>query len=366
MDNQPSGISFAIVGHLDTWQKIEKLTNVWRQGIPLPIEKVKEIFSFIPPRKILDIEVTSPIAGVLKGAYIETFISPDELNHSHLGKNLQKVKQACRCAASLKANIVSLGGFSSIILEAGREDLSWMNETAFTTGNTLTAAFIADAVEKACDLLGQPLGDCNLLVIGSTGDIGSACVNYFEGATRKLLLAARQPGALKKQVTKLENRNIACSGSTDVNTLLPHADILICAASSLLTNCDLNALPSHAIVCDAGYPKNLQHIPEFNHQRLFSGGMGVALNGFILNPDHRQDLYELPLENIVHGCVLESIVLAMEGNPVPYSYGRGNITKEAMKGILNLATRHSIVTAPFFNESGTWNAELAKNLKLKE
>jgi predicted amino acid dehydrogenase len=255
----------------------------------------------------------------------------------------------------LNANIVSLGGFSSIILETCRDNFSHLNGTAFTTGNTLTAAFIADAVQKACHLLGQPLGECNLLVVGSTGDIGSACVNYFGGSARKLLLGARQPGALQAQVRQLRDRKVTCAGSTDLNTLLPSADIIICAASGLLTNCDLRSLNEHAIICDAGYPKNLQFIPELNQKRLFNGGMGLAKNGFTMPPGYHQDFYSFPLDNIAHGCVLESVVLAMESKPVPYSQGRGNIGKDAMREILDHANRHGIVTAPFFNDNGVWS-----------
>ncbi|WP_332910524.1 hypothetical protein [Algoriphagus boritolerans] len=82
-------------------------------------------------------------------------------------------------------DVVALGGFTSIILESGGANLQAIQGTKFTTGNTLTAALIADSLVKACQKWNQPLKDSTLLIIGSTGDIGSACVRYFSNKVKK-------------------------------------------------------------------------------------------------------------------------------------------------------------------------------------
>jgi predicted amino acid dehydrogenase len=53
-------------------------------------------------------------------------------------------------------------------------------ETKFTTGNTLTAAYIVKGIEKAATGKDINLQESNVLIVGATGDIGMACVQYLE------------------------------------------------------------------------------------------------------------------------------------------------------------------------------------------
>jgi predicted amino acid dehydrogenase len=293
------------------------------------------------------------IAGAhQKGLYIETFIPPDELGLAHLRANIIKVKEACECAASLNIPVVSLGGITSIVLESGNTSVAQIKNSFFTTGNTLTAAFITEAVNKACEWWDQPLRHSNLLIVGASGDIGSACARFFAGKTNKLLLCARRLIPLQKIAKEIRWDAGRVEVGTNINYFLPHADIMICVASSMLEHCDLSLLPEHAIICDAGYPKNLQYGTHSNNRKIFWGGMGQVLGGFCFNPDYKNAVYSFPSENIVHGCLLESIVLAMADSPTAFSIGRGNITLKAMEEILALGAKHGIIPAPLFNESG--------------
>lgn len=349
-------MKFAVIGHQDSWQQIMRFINRLRtedNNDVLPLDKVKEVYSFFPPAKLFDVEAASNTSGLAEGMYIESFISPDELNGKHLWKNIGKVKAACVKAAKLGATIVSLGGFTSIVLESGSQSLSSINGTAFTTGNTLTAAFIADSIEKASVKWNKPLSNSRLMVIGSTGDIGSACVRYFSDKVKELLLNARQAGPLEEQKLRLKKSGINCRSSIDTISILPEADIVIAVASAMLPAHYTSLLPKDAIVCDAGYPKNLQLSPEQSDLKIYAGGMGFVEKGYRLTPSQYHELiYNFPISNISHGCILESIVLAMEKHAIPYSLGRGNITTQSMHSILKLGARHGIVTAPFFNSFG--------------
>ena len=346
MDHQPAGVTFAVIGHQDNWDKVSKFVNSLRvtgDNTILPLEKIKEVFGFIPPRKLFDIEAISPVTGKTRGMYIESFIAPDELDTKHLHSNLKKVKAACDCAANEGADIVSLGGFTSIVLEASKAATHPIGKTYFTTGNTLTAAFIVKTIERICLERNQCLAESNLLIAGSTGDIGSACAKYFSGSVKGLLFCARQPGPLKEQVENFSKKGIRVRSSLNINELLSLADIVISVTSSLIEGCDLSLLPAHAIICDAGYPKNISiHPSQLKERILFSGGMGILRTGYDFVPDHKKDIYDFNGENIIHGCLLESIVLAMEQKPVAYSTGRGNISITAMNNILSMAAKHGI------------------------
>jgi fatty aldehyde-generating acyl-ACP reductase len=356
MDNQPSVIKFALIGHQDSWEKTQQFVNNIRftgKMEALSIDKIKEVYTYIPPRILFETTFNSIKNGEIKGAYLECFIPPDELDIAHLQKNIDKVKETCRLAAKMGASVVSLGGFSSIVLESGNESFTKIDNTSFTTGNTLTAAFIAKGVEKASEFWNQSIGNATVLIIGSTGDIGSACVSYFSGKVKELILCARRAGPLIKQSGELSAKGIANSFSTTVKEQVRKADIIICVASSIIAENDFDQLSDHTIVCDAGYPKNLQNNYLKNHERYFLGGMGIIKNGYSSENNIHETFYQFPVKNAVHGCLFEAIVLAMNQSYCAFSSGKGNITVSNMEKILQMAASHGIETAPLFNNEET-------------
>lgn len=359
MDSPASHVEFALIGHQDSWQKISAFVNMLRNNSNdsvIPREKLAEIYSYFPPRSLFDIEVKSITGKIAKGKYIETFISPDELNLKYWKNNIAKVKDAAECASKLRAGIAALGGFTSIVLEGRVDSLNENPFTKFTTGNTLTAAYIVKSLEKACMRFDKELKDQNLLIIGSTGDIGSACVDYFSGKVNKLLLCARQQNILFLQEKKLSENKIVARASIHVEALLPEANIIIAIASSMIENFNPRLCRKDVIICDAGYPKNLDSkLPGNLTDRMFCGGMGIVNGGYDFTPNFHKDLYSFPDKNIAHGCLLEAIVLALENKKIAYSIGKGNITPDKIEEIYSMGERHGITDAPFFNINGLWN-----------
>lgn len=356
MGNQSSDIDFALIGHQDCWKKITGFVDFLSNGKRyMPAEKISEVYSFIPPRTVFDIEIKSITGQKAKGSYIETFISPNELGIKHWKKNLVKVNEAAECARKLNANVASLGGFTSIVLEGRNDTLNDDSKTKFTTGNALTAAFIVKSIEKACIKFNKPLEDQQLLVIGATGDIGSGCVEYFSGKVQKLLLCARQDVTLQEMKKELNRKGSSADASTDVTTLLPHADIIIVIASSSIQNFNSALCKKDVIICDAGYPKNLAFDTGYIFKdRIFCGGMGQVKEGFQFTPSVHQDFYKFPVKNVAHGCMLEGVVLAFEKLYIPFSAGRGNITPDKIELIYSLAQKHGITEAPLFNSTHSW------------
>jgi len=364
MDRQSSGLDFAIIGHQESWRTVLPIINGMRKEESLPglsFASVQQHYSYIPPRPLFEVEAKSITGRPVKGVYIETFISPDEGDAAHLHSNIAKVREACSCAARMGARICALGGLTSIVLEAAGSPFTQLGDTVFTTGNTLTAAFVVKGVEGACRVARKPLSELRLLIIGSTGDIGSACVRYFTGKVGTLLLHARRPGPLRLQAGMLEGQDQAVRWSIHLDELLPQATFVIAVASTPVSSADPTLLPSGAIVCDAGYPKNCGGLFA-GRSRGFSGGLGHICEGYRFQPACYHRSYGFPLPNIVHGCLLETMVLAMEERWVPYSSGRGHITVEKMDHILRLAGEHGITTAPLFDDNGRW--EETKRVKV--
>ena len=353
MDSTSAGLDFAAIGHQDSWENIESFINCIRsqEQVKLPLQKIKEIFSFIPPRDLFRVKVRSQTGSEINGVYIETFIDPGKLGESYTRTNIGKVKNAMSFANKMGAGIATLGGFTSIVLEGNLDGFEG-KMTKFTTGNTLTAAFIVKGIEKAAKQVQVEITASNILIMGATGDIGMACVNYFKHKCGKMLLCARNHHRLEKLTNLLNAENVITEYSVDVNDLTSKADIIICVASS--SGIDLSGCKRNLLVCDAGYPKNLQSKVETNEIKLFHGGMGQVSGGFDFLPDYSGNFYQYPVSHAIHGCLLEAMVLAFEQKMENYSYGKGNITVDRIEEIYGMALKHGIDVAPFFNGKGVW------------
>jgi predicted amino acid dehydrogenase len=114
----------------------------------------------------------------------------------------------------------------------------------------------------------------------------------------------------------------------------------------------LRNIAPNALVCDAGYPKNLSPDAETSRATIFFGGLGQTTGGMTFDPDLHGILNRHPFPDVAHGCLLEGIALALEGRFEPFSRGRGAITPKLVEEIETIAARHGIYRAPFFNTDG--------------
>lgn len=350
----PEPLDFAVIGHQESWDDIKSFINGMRSDDAgeLSLEQVKNTFGFIPPRSVFKMKARSKTGTLIHGVYIETFIEPDKLGMQYLRTNITKVNDAIAVAQRLNAKIIALGGFTSIVLEG---NLSTFNteKTKITTGNSLTSAYILKGIEKASQKFNVDLKASHVLIIGATGDIGTACTNYLKGSVKGLLLCARNQRRLKTFSNKISEEGFSVTYDTDVSKLIPQADIIISAASS--NDIAIENYKKPVIICDAGYPKNLeQKIDEKEGIALFHGGMGHIGYGYDFDPDYTKYFYRYPLPHIGHGCILEAVVLAFENRFENYSIGKGNISNQKIDDIYTMGIKHGLELAPFYNSKGLW------------
>jgi len=247
---------------------------------------------------------------------------------------------------------VSLGGFSSILIEGNFDRLPERHDTAFTTGNTLTVAFIVQGIKKMCALHGRNLRRSALLIVGATGDVGSGCARCLAPSVQRVLLNARNVERLRRLGAELQAQGIQVEIATDLQQFSAAADIVICAASLASPSLLLHHIAPDAIVCDAGYPKNLSPTAEVPGAKVFFGGLGQITGGMRFAPDFRGILNRHPFPDVVHGCLLEGMALALERRFEPFSRGRGAITPARVEEMEPIAARHGIYLAPLYNADG--------------
>jgi len=347
-------VDFALVGHQESWRAAADVLAVLRgpEHTPLPDDEIKDILPWIPPRAVCHVDVGSIVGAKARGLYLDSFIPPDRLEAAYVHENIARVRGAAAYAIKAGAKIVSLGGFSSILIEGNFDQLPERHDTVFTTGNTLTVGFIVQGIKKMCALEGRNLLGSTLLIVGATGDVGSGCARCLAPIVRRVLLSARNLERLRRLAAELQADGIEVEIGTDLQQFSAEADVVICAASLASPSLLLGRIASHAIVCDAGYPKNLSPRAEMPGVKVFFGGLGQITGGLRFAPDFHGVLNRHPFPDVVHGCLLEGMALALEGRFEPFSQGRGSITQERVEEIETIAARHGIYLAPLYNANG--------------
>ena len=344
-------IDFALIGHQESWRAAADVLAVLR-GTRLPDDEIKDILPWIPPRPVCHVEVGSMGGAKARGLYIDSFIPPDGLDAAYVHENIARVRAAAACAINSGAKIVSLGGFSSILIEGNFNHLPDSHETVFTTGNTLTVGFIVQGIKKMCAQEGRDLRRSTLLIVGATGDVGSGCARCLAPLVKRVLLSARNPDRLRRLAAELRTHGVQVEIATGLQQFSTEADAVICAASLASPSLLLGRIAPGAIVCDAGYPKNLSPNAQMPDAKVFFGSLGQITGGLKFAPDFHGILNRHPFPDVVHGCLLEGMALALERRFEPFSEGRGFITPERVAEIETIATRHGIHLAPLYNADG--------------
>ncbi len=345
---------FALIGHQESWRAAADVLAVLRgpERTPLPDDEIKDILPWIPPRAVCHVDVGSIVGTKARGLYIDSFIPPDRLEAAYVHENIARVRAAAACAIQAGAKIVSLGGFSSILIEGNFDQLPDRDDTVFTTGNTLTVAFIVQGIQKMCALENRNIRKSTLLIVGATGDVGSGCARCLAPLVRRVLLSARKVERLRRLAAELEANGVQVEIETDLQRFSAEADVVICAASLASPSPLLGRIAPNALVCDAGYPKNLSPDAQMLGATVFFGGLGQITGGMRFAPDFHGILNRHPFPDVVHGCLLEGMALALEHRFEPFSQGRGFITQERVDEIETIAARHGIYLAPLYNADG--------------
>jgi fatty aldehyde-generating acyl-ACP reductase len=348
------GLDFALIGHQESWRAAADVLAVLRgpEHIPLPDDEIRDILPWIPPRPVCHVEVASTLGGKARGVYIDSFIPPDRLDAGCVHDNIARVRGAAASAINAGARIVSLGGFSSILIEGNFDQLPARHNTVFTTGNTLTVAFIVQGIQRMCALEERDLRRSTLLIVGATGDVGSGCARCLAPLVRRVLLSARNVERLRSLAAELEAGGVQVEIATERQQFSVEADVVICAASLARPSLLLGRIARDAIVCDAGYPKNLSPSAEMPGAKIFFGGLGQITGGMRFTPDFHGILNRHPFPDVVHGCLLEGMALALERQFEPFSQGRGFITPKRVEEIEAIAAQHGIHLAPLYNAEG--------------
>ncbi len=287
------------------------------------------------------------------------------------------------------AGIVGLGAYTAVASRAG---LYLRNEgIAITTGNSYTVVAAAEAVLTALERLESPLSQVTAGIVGAAGSIGRGLTLLLSENVARLILVGNpehpektrarlrevaaqmvrhlvgqlakgrkfERGTLGATVAALDGlpnpeaeeeaflrladelvREGVVLLSSDIDAVLPGADVVITATNSLGKLVTPDNLKLGAVVCDLSRPPNVsREVADRRPDVLVIDGGVIEVPG---RPDLGWDFgFE---EGLAYACMAETMMLALEHHYQHTSIGSG-VTVESILWMRNLAQKHGFTIA---------------------
>lgn len=256
---------------------------------------------------------------------------------------MDRLVQGVEIAIKNGAQILGLGGYTSVVGTGGVDLTKLYPNLAITSGNSCTIAAAMDATLSAAGKLGIDLNRARVAVVGGSGSIGSVCAKLLAPSCAEMVLIARNRNRLQRVADETSSESgTPVSISVSVQEGLKDADIIISATSSSGDIIKSEYLKSGALVCDVSLPHDVCR--EVATQRpdvlVIEGGLMWLPKDISLNYD-----FGLPPE-IALACMTETMTLCMEGRFEVYSIGRG-LQMDKVREIYKLAARQGFKLAGF-------------------
>jgi acetylornithine/succinyldiaminopimelate/putrescine aminotransferase/predicted amino acid dehydrogenase len=230
------------------------------------------------------------------------------------------IAHAVDLAARLGADVVGLGGFTSVMSHRGAAVTG--RGVPITTGNALTAAAAYEAARREAAARGLGIADARIAVLGARGSVGALMARMAarERPAELLLLGNpnSDPAPLAALARELGSTGAVVRDVTD-GALVAGCDIVLSATGAARPVLDALPLSPGTIVCDVARP------PDAGPAVRQRADLTVVDGGLIALPDPELafgpgNLQGLP-PGIALGCLSETILLALEGTHADHGVG---------------------------------------------
>ena len=299
--------------------------------------------TFFPPVYISEIEgITSEATGrQIKGWFIACPFTPRRMVELPEQAVYRKIIQTGHLAEKLGADILGLGAFTSVVVDAGITIANAL-EIPVTTGDSFTVSLAVDAIREAARLMDIPLGTATAAVVGATGAIGQVCAEMLAEDVERLYLIGRREQALEElrgRLQFLSNAELVTSTKMDV---LADAQLILTVTSALHDVIRPEYLQPGSVICDVARPRDVSAMVAAARDDILviDGGM-VDVPG----PVNFNFNFGFP-PGKAYACMAETIALALEGRFEDYTLGK-HLTRERVEEIDRIAKKHGFRLSGF-------------------
>jgi predicted amino acid dehydrogenase len=235
-------------------------------------------------------------------------------------------------AVELGADVIGLGGYTSIVTGAGRDVIE--DRVRVTTGNSLTAACVLDQLHEELVSLGP--GRRHVAVVGAIGNIGAVMTELLVPHVDSLILVGSQGS--EPRLRRLVDRfggDLPVTVSADLRALR-EARVVISATNAANPIIDRAHLAADrpVVVCDLAVPGDVAvPVGQAPNVSVIAGGRTYLPLG---------QTAEVPGSGlpagVVFSCLAETILLGFEPATASPSYGA--LTVDGVARARELAERH--------------------------
>ena len=242
--------------------------------------------------------------------------------------------ECARFARSLGAGIIGLGGFCSVVGDAGKT-VAEHSPIPTTTGHSYTVWAAVEGLRLAAAQAGIRTDDGAIGVVGATGAIGRACALALAGQARELLLVGKDKARLEVVADEVRSMGECRVRIADATADLRETRLVVSATNDPRPVIAPTDLCRGAIVCDVAMPPDLG--PGFSLRRP---DVTVVPGGVISVPGAPAWKFNFRLPpGQVFACMAETIILALEGRLESFTLGK-RIGLESVREMGEMAQRN--------------------------
>ncbi len=286
-----------------------------------------------------------------RGHFVLVPYTPTELLKMPDGAAVEHVAKAALVAKRTGAELIGLGGFTSIITHGGMA-LDGSQLPPLTTGNAYTVGTSLNAIKQAAVERNASLEKSTVAIVGAGGQIGRALALMLaenvaglvlvgrdgndertrqgllavaEDVVTHLLQTAPDSGKLSQQIATIAQKTSGCTENRTVRIAsriidegaivlakrieeIAASEIVVAVSSAVKPFIQSGHIKPGAIVCDSSRPANVpaEVIAAREDVRWIEGGL-VRIPGA-----EQLDIFAGPHPNSAYACVAESALWTLE------------------------------------------------------
>ncbi|WP_330647125.1 aminotransferase class III-fold pyridoxal phosphate-dependent enzyme [Thioclava sp. FTW29] len=268
-------------------------------------------------------------------------LTAQEMIHDAQG-SLRRVIQGTKSLAADGADLVGLGGFTSIVGRRGIE-VANASPVPVTSGNSLTAYAAYRALQQVMRWMQLRPSDHRVCIVGYPGSIALVIARLLLEEGVELDLVHRQgakPEDLLAHLPERWHHKLRLSG--DISAFYGETRFFV-AATSAGGVIDAHRLAAGSIVIDVALPRDVEESVATQREDILiiDGGCVTASDQVRIGGES----LNLTIKQQLNACLAETLVLALEGRAEIYSIGR-SLDSEKVLAIGEIAQRHGFAPDP--------------------